>query len=165
MQEINAKYGRPDLVFDPYQMEGLAQSYELHQPVIRFEARGGKSNYQMAENLRSLVANRMIAWYAGAGTLIVDGKKETLVDEMAGLVVRPMSYGYRFDHEAKFHDDRTVAIGMASLHAMQMDQSAPGVPPPPVKPKEKDKEPVFREPMRIKREGIEAFKRRGLWGL
>lgn len=108
-------FGEARLVIDPYQLEEMAQHYEQHLPVHRHEARGGKGNYEMAEALRSLIVNKRIAWYPGAGTLVVDGRQETLADEMAGLVLKPMSYGYRFDHEAGKHDDRTVALGMGAL--------------------------------------------------
>lgn len=135
IKEVNESYHYPDLVIDPYQMEGTIQDFEIHQRVETFEARGGKKNYEMAENLRSLITNKRIAWYPGAGSLIVNGKVETLIDEMAGLVVVPTPYGYRFDHKAAFHDDRSVSLGMAALHAVTMDRSGPGVPPTALKKK------------------------------
>lgn len=101
------------LVADPYQLESVCQEYEQRMPVKRHEARGGKGNYEMAEALRSVIVNRQIAWYPGAGGLPVQGRMETLEDELCSLVLKPMSYGYRFDHEATKHDDRAVNMGMA----------------------------------------------------
>jgi hypothetical protein len=123
IEEQRSAFGQVRLVLDPYQMEGTAQHYEMHVPTHRHEARGGKGNYAMAECLRTLVINRQIAWYPGAGVLVVEGRQETLADEMAGLVLRPMSYGYRFDHEAGKHDDRTVCLGMGAL--VLLHQMAP----------------------------------------
>lgn len=119
VREITDAFNYPKLWVDPYQMEGSIQKWELTVPVERFEARGGKSNYQMAETLRSLLSNTRVAWYPGAGTLIVEGRQETLVDELAGLVIKTTPYGYRFDHTAKFHDDRAVALGMLALGALK----------------------------------------------
>ena len=109
-----------DLVVDPYQMEATIQKYEHTRPVERFESRGGKANYEMAECLRSLLIHKRIKWGPLHGTLVLpDGSTETFADELSRLIVRPMSYGYRFDHTIGQHDDRTVAVGMASLAALR----------------------------------------------
>ena len=106
----------PRLVCDPYQLEELAQFYEKHLVVHRHEARGGKSNYAMAEALRSAIINKRLVWYPGAGALPVGGKIETLLEELPSLVLRVMpSYGYRFDHLSGRHDDRAVCVGMGVL--------------------------------------------------
>jgi hypothetical protein len=123
LDDVNKRFNNPTLVLDPYQMESTAQRYEKQQTVIRFEPRGGKSNYQMAAHLRSLVANRRLAWYHGAGDLpLANGAIETFSDELRALVFKTTPYGYRFDHETKlgvdgrtFHDDRAVGVGMPAL--------------------------------------------------
>jgi hypothetical protein len=150
-----------EVVFDPYQMEGLAQKWEQRMRVERFEARGGKRTYEMAENLRSLIVSKQLVWYPGAGTLVVNGYQETLVDEIAGLIIKPTPYGYRFDHEAAFHDDRAVAIGMAALHAVRMDPSGPGVLPGTVAVEEVK---TFIPGVRVNRDQRPASSRRGIWG-
>jgi hypothetical protein len=109
-----AHFFNPRLVLDKYELEGVAQRWENHLPVDRWEPRGGKSNYEMAEVLRDLIVNKRLLWYPGAGTLQTPDGLDTLVDELAGLVTVPMSYGYRFDHELNKHDDRAVVLGMGS---------------------------------------------------
>jgi len=101
------------LVFDPYQMESLAQKYERKgYRVVRFEYRGGKTNYQMAQLLKNYVQNRKISWSKWAGVLEAPGIEDvTFAQELARLVKKPMSYGYRFDHEAGRHDDRATCVG------------------------------------------------------
>lgn len=101
------------LIFDPYQMESLAQKYERRgRRVKRFEYRGGKSNYEMAQLLKNYVQNRKLSWSPDAGLL--DGAEDdTFAKELARLVKKPMSYGYRFDHEAGRHNDRSCAVGTA----------------------------------------------------
>jgi hypothetical protein len=119
-----APFYNPRLVLDPYQLEGTAQKWENRLPVSRFEARGGKSNYEMAECLRDCIVNRKLLWYPGAGTLPTDKGLDTLTDELAGLVTVPMSYGYRFDHQANKHDDRAVVLGMGCT--VLLHQPLPG---------------------------------------
>lgn len=144
------------LVIDPYQMEGTAQDFEVGHRVERFEARGGKSNYEMAENFRSLIVSGQLLWYPGAGDILVDGVMETLVDEIAGLVIKATPYGYRFDHTSSFHDDKAVAVGMMALIACRLDPSGPGAPPPPVKVQ---KNPILIQDLKP------TWERRGLWGV
>ncbi len=104
------------LIFDPYQMESLAQKYERRgRRVKRFEYRGGKSNYEMAQLLKNCVQNRKLSWSREAG-LLTGAEDDTFAKELARLVKRPMSYGYRFDHEAGRHDDRSTTIGSALVH-------------------------------------------------
>jgi len=132
IRDVNVKFHSPVLVIDPYQMEGTAQEFEGRQEVVRFEARGGKRTYEMAEHLRTLVSNTRLVWYPDAGALPVNGRLESFGDELLGLVLKITPYGYRFDHTANFHDDRVVSVGMAALEAARMDPSVPGVLPTPI---------------------------------
>ncbi len=98
------------LIFDPYQMESLAQKYERKgRRVVRFEFRGGKSNYQMAQLLKNYVQSRKISWSKVAG-ILPGATDNTFAKELAGLIKKVMIYGYRFDHDAGRHDDRTSAV-------------------------------------------------------
>lgn len=99
------------LIFDPYQMESLAQKYERRgRRVKRFEFRGGKSNYEMAQLLRNYVQSKKLSWSPWAG-LLEGAEDDTFAKELARLVKKPMIYGYRFDHEAGRHDDRASSVG------------------------------------------------------
>lgn len=135
-------FGDCSLVVDPYQLEDLCQHYEMHMPVHRFEARGGKSNYELAAKLRSVIVNRQISWYPGAGDirLSAGGRLDTLTEELVSLVLKPMVYGYRIDHELTKHDDRAVNIGMAVVKVLEQMKPPEWVGPESVLPKEPTKE-------------------------
>jgi hypothetical protein len=119
MRDVNEAFRRPLFVVDPYQMESTIQRYSSRFRIERFEARGGKANYELAVNLHNLTIHHQLAWYDGCGTIFADGKPHTLVDEIAELVIKTMTYGYRFDHEQSKHDDRAVALGMMALYAVK----------------------------------------------
>jgi len=146
IEDVNVRFHRPLLVIDPYQMEGTIQrQYEYHQNVVRHEARGGKTNYEVASTLRSLVVNGRLVWYPGAGDLLVSkdghGRIETLSDELCSLVLQPTTYGYRFNHvqpgcpapttgtAVVRHDDRAVSIGMMALYACRNAPAPEWIPP------------------------------------
>lgn len=129
-----------DLVVDPYQMEGTIQKYEHRRKVTRFEPRGGKANYELAECLRHLVVNRKLRYHPSAGTLSKPGGGvECLTDELSQLVVKPTQYGYRIEHhllranqppQFVCHDDRAVALGMPALEAVRDFTGGAWLPPP-----------------------------------
>lgn len=114
---INRAFHKPTVVLDPFQMESTYQKFQNQITIQKFEARGGKANYEMAVHLHSLIANKRLAWYPKAGNLLTDRYPQghDLGEELCSLAVKPTTYGYRFDHEANEHDDRAVAVGMAAL--------------------------------------------------
>jgi hypothetical protein len=132
IEQMRAAFHPCRLVLDPYQMEDIAQTYEQRMPVERFEARGGKANYELAACLRSLIVNQQIAWYPGCGDLPLDGRLDTLVDELCGLVLKQMQYGYRIDHELTRHDDRAVCLGMLAVSCLKQMQPPEWVRPQPL---------------------------------
>jgi hypothetical protein len=162
IEEVSYDYQNPVVVCDEYQLEGTIQKYENRLPVERFKPRGGQENYRMAENLRSYISNRKIAWYPGAGTLVTPSGRETLTDELLGLVLKITPYGYRFDHESDFHDDRACALGMAALKAAQRPASTWTRPEPLRDPKETD--PTQRVLRGVRRDDDPAH-RRGIFGM
>lgn len=119
MQEHNRTFHNPIFIVDRYQLEGTIQKLEPYMSIKRFEYRGGKQNFAMAKNLKTLISNTKIAWPKDAGEISRGGKPHTISDEMVELITKRMSYGYRFDHEEGKHDDRAVAMGMAALAAVQ----------------------------------------------
>lgn len=119
MMEQYYDFNNPIFICDKYQMEGSIQKLESTLRIQPFEYRGGKKNYEMAELIRSLIVNKKIAWYPHCGDILVAGKTHSLSDELVELVIKRMSYGYRFDHQADKHDDRVVSIGMAALSAVK----------------------------------------------
>ncbi len=104
------------LILDPCQMEATAQKFEGRVEVERYNF-AGQGHYAMAENLRSLIINKRLAIYQGAGPLTrPDGSQEDLVDEVSQLVVVEKQFGrWRFDHLPGRHDDRATVLAMASL--------------------------------------------------
>jgi hypothetical protein len=121
IDDIRSKYELTSLVIDPYQMESTFQKFTGTLPVHKFEARGGKSNYEMAQTVRSLVVNKKLFWYPDCGTIFIQGGgKHTLVDEFCELITKVMSYGFRIDHLPNRHDDRAISLGMACLEALRV---------------------------------------------
>jgi hypothetical protein len=155
VKEAREDFGDVSLVADPYQLEELIQDLSGEIVVERFESRGGKSNYEMAELLRSLIVNRGIAWYPGAGRL---APGDDLVEELCGLITKRMAYGYRFDHELNKHDDRAVAVGMACVQILNRPRRRAFVKPPVVKPPALPSAPI---PVRLRTRAEE----RGLYGM
>lgn len=121
LEEVERDFFHPTIVIDPYQMEGTLQKYERYFDVHRFESRGGKTNYQLAANLRSLVVNKRIAWYPQAGEVIVGGRPHSLLDEFCDVTLAPRSYGFTITNDGATHDDRVVCLGAAALTAVQGD--------------------------------------------
>lgn len=119
IDEVRSKFRLAAVVIDPYQMESTIQRYTGVVPIERFEARGGKSNYELAANLRALIVNKQIAWYADCGGIPKEGRMHSLDDELIELIVKQMGYGFRIDHLPSLHDDRCVCVGMAALHCVQ----------------------------------------------
>lgn len=122
LKEIKDLFHPKLFVLDPSNLESTCQWMERTGfPLERFASRGGASNHEMAQHMRSLIVNRQLLWYPTAGDLSIlkYGKsyRETFVDELSGLRVKKMPYGYRFDHANQKHDDRTVCVGMAALRA------------------------------------------------
>lgn len=119
IEEVRHGFFRPTLVLDPYQTESIAQKYEGTLEVVRFEARGGKANYELAANLRNLVVNERLFWYPGAGQVVRDGRVEDLTDELCQVLLKVTSYGFRIDHLSTKHDDRTIAMGQMAWQLIQ----------------------------------------------
>jgi hypothetical protein len=129
IEEVANEY-HADIVCDPYQLESTVQKFEMYRTIERFEARGGKSNYELAECLRSLVINKQLAWHPDCGRLqLSDGSSESFADELHHVVTKKTMYGYRIENPAGRHDDRAVAVGMAALHLLRDPAKGSWVPP------------------------------------
>lgn len=115
-------------VVDPSQMEGTIQMMEKQSMnVKRFTGRGGADNMAMACHLQTLINQKKLVWYPKCGYQKVMNKanreeEQDLTSEFKQLVVKKMSYGWRFDHESGHHDDRAVAVGMAAHGAIEYTQ-------------------------------------------
>lgn len=121
IDDIRKDFELSSVVIDPYQMESTYQRYNGLVPMKKFEARGGKSNYEMAQTLRALVVNHRLSWFPDCGTIILpNGAPHTLVDEFSELITKSMSYGFRIDHLPGRHDDRAVSLGMACTEALRV---------------------------------------------
>jgi hypothetical protein len=122
-------------------MESMAEMFERENVrVVRFEFMAGKKNMRMAQILRTMVQNRKITWSPQAGYL-EGAEDDTFAKELARLVKKPMSYGYKFDHESGRHNDRASAVGMGLIFAVPETMPA-GKPGPTIikTPEQKQKE-------------------------
>jgi hypothetical protein len=114
-----ALYKPAAIVMDPYQMLGTIQDLEAEgQPVVRYNARGGAGNMELAMTLRAQIAHRHVLWHPDAG-LIPGEKDDTFQKELAALVTKVMPYGWRLDHESGAHDDRAVSVGMGLVEVLK----------------------------------------------
>lgn len=123
--QVSKDFNSPWFVVDPYQLEPVIQRLRSVR-IERYEYRGGKTNYQAASCLLSLIRNRKILWYPGCGVIFDarnNGAEHTLVDELSEVVTRPMGYGWRIDHETAGHDDRVIGLAMLSLKLSGMKRS------------------------------------------
>lgn len=119
IDEVEKAFHHPTFVVDPFNLESSLQRIEGSYDVVRFEPRAGRANFQLAANLRSLIVNDHLAVYPAAGEVVVNGRPHSFVDELAEVTLEMRSYGYRINTDGNNHDDRVIAIGMASLQAIQ----------------------------------------------
>ncbi len=124
LEEIIKDFNVTKLIFDRYQMEGTIQKMQRKVPTEVFEYRGTKTNYDMAQTLRSYVVNQNIAWYAGCGrvTNAKNGTESSLTDEFADVTIKENPSGYRIQNPPGTHDDRVVALGMALLTLVKLEE-------------------------------------------
>lgn len=118
LEVMRANFFISALVIDPFQLESIGIRYEKKgMRVLRFMYRGGKANHRLAQMLKTAVQNRMIRWSPEAGKLpesYMDRgilrriEDQTIEQEMAMIITKPMVYGYRIDHESGRHDDRCL---------------------------------------------------------
>lgn len=166
IEEVGQAFGYPCFVVDPYQMEGTIQQFEDRYRVERFESRGGKSNYEMAVCLQSLITNHRLAIYEGAGrtpVMAANGVRgyTDLAQELKSLVTRPTPYGFRFDHESGQNDDMACAVGMPCLYAAR-EYPQIWLAPEPLVVKQKEP-PSILLPEQIRIEG--GPERWRIWGM
>ena len=126
IDEVRRKFPLSCLVIDPYQMEATCQKYESLIPIVRFEARGGKLNYALAETIRTSALGGRLAWYPDCAPVSVRGQKHTLTDEfITDVVVKMTSYGYRIMNRPSGHDDRVTTLGMGLVHLLNTKPKRP----------------------------------------
>ncbi len=125
IEEARKKYSFAALVIDPHQMEGTIQKYSAYVPIVKWEARAGRANFDMAQNLRAMIVNKKLVWYPGCGDIQTPKGKHTLVDELTELITRAMGYGWRLDHLPGKFDDRAVALAMACMQMVKQPLRKP----------------------------------------
>ena len=67
----------------------------------------------MTQNLLSMFKDRQIRIF----------EQPELIKELLSVKIVEKSYGYRISHVSGAHDDTVVALGMATLQAVQRDNS------------------------------------------
>lgn len=138
IEAVHATRPQTVFVFDEYQMLSTIQKYEKQgYRIERFAPRGGAANYELAANLRSLIASRRIRWGEFTGPTLPHTTSplpaaDSFESELSQLLLRVTPSGYRFDHRSGKHDDRAVAVGMAALFAVSAPPLAEFAPPTPI---------------------------------
>ncbi|MFN3161571.1 MAG: terminase large subunit domain-containing protein [Rubinisphaera brasiliensis] len=124
MLAIARAFPGTQFVVDEYQLLSTIQKLEGRLRVKRFPFLGGQGNHALAMNLRTLILQRGIAWYAGCGQLPLSSARDDLESELASVLLRQSSGGrIRIDHvqDQVHHDDRVFALGAAALEAIQAE--------------------------------------------
>lgn len=125
LDDVRREYPLDVVVVDPYQMESTIQRYQGKVPIERWEPRGGKANYEMAQAFRTSLVNGRLGWYHKAGALMVTDRftgliqEEAIEDELLMLQLKQMAYGFRVEHLPDRHDDRFVAFAMGAVWLIQ----------------------------------------------
>jgi hypothetical protein len=170
--EVTRKHFRIGcIILDPMQLEGLAIKYEKKGiKVIRYNFRQGQGNHYMAQILKHAVQNKKVKWSPEAGRLppkiVIDGKErkvedDTMARELSMLIVKPMSYGYKFDHESGRHDDRACVVGMGLVYLLPQGTTE-GMSVGPLVVKAEDE---MGRPLDCSKDMIQAVKNWNLYGL
>lgn len=117
IENIQERFQNVRFIVDEYQLltiieELTDQGYDIE----RFEFASGKGNYQIGRSLRQGILHNLVEWYPGCGAVTREnGQLERMEDELASLVVKPMTGGkWRFDHlpDNYHHDDRAFVLGV-----------------------------------------------------
>ena len=123
LDQIIQDFNVTKIVFDRYHVMSTIQKFQRKIAVEAFEYRGGKTNYELGQALRSAVVNEQIAWYPDCGALILkNGKRETLTDEFSQVTIKEQQGGYRLMNPPGTHDDRVVALGMGLLLLLKLEK-------------------------------------------
>lgn len=111
-------------VVDEYQLLSVIQQYSATYAIERFPFGGSRGNHALAVNLRNLIINRRVAWYANCGQIHSAAGRDDLETELASLIVKTRPGDrLRFDHvnDGVHHDDRAFTLGVACLELMKQN--------------------------------------------
>jgi hypothetical protein len=113
--QASGAYGRAEVVLDPWQAVGMAQRLRERGIKVTEHAFTAQSVGRLASTLHLLIRDRALDLPDDAA----------LLDELASVRLRETSPGVvRLDHDAGHHDDRAVALALASQHLL----AEPGLP-------------------------------------
>ena len=117
IRNIQERFGNVRFIVDEYQLLTIIEQLtDEGYDIERFQFASGKGNYQIGVSLRQGVIHNLVEWYPGCGSVVrPNGQTERLEDELASLVVKPMTGGkWRFDHlpDNYHHDDRAFVLGV-----------------------------------------------------
>lgn len=117
--EASERYGRPPVVYDPFQAVGMMQRLTgrgVHAREFTFSA---QSVGRLGLTLHNLIRSHTLA--------IPDDPD--LIDELENVRLRESAPGVvRMDHDAGRHDDRAVALALAAHHLLETSHVGSGLP-------------------------------------
>lgn len=132
-------HGRPrelHVVIDKTQLLWLLEKYQYKYDnlvISPFAFAAGQGNYELASMLRNAVLHKTVRWYPDCGVILDQFGNpvskpgmdpEDLCTELSSVTVKEMSGGkWRITHNPGQHDDRTFALGAATLYVRQNDLS------------------------------------------
>jgi hypothetical protein len=120
IQNIQERFGNVRFIVDPYQLVTIVEDLtDEGYDIERFEFSSGKGNYQIGQCLRQGIIHNLVEWPPHCGAVTREnGQVERMEDELASLVVKPMTGGkWRFDHlpDNYHHDDRAFVLALATF--------------------------------------------------
>ncbi|MHB8136356.1 MAG: terminase large subunit domain-containing protein [Anaerolineaceae bacterium] len=113
---LNRNFNIKMNVFDPWQLKSVSQRLKGKIKIEEFNFTT-TAIQRLSQNLHYLFRNSLIRIFS----------HKELEDELLSMIVETKSYGWRVNHPPSGHSDHCIALGMASLYAVQNKKPTAGV--------------------------------------
>jgi phage terminase large subunit-like protein len=116
LAEASARYGRARVILDPWQSVGMMQRLRDRRITAEEFVFSAQSVGRLAATLHALIRDHRLAL----------PEDEELLDELANVRLKETSPGVlRLDHDNDRHDDRAVALALASHYLIERGTPRP----------------------------------------